>query len=190
MEWSFDSPNGAVTVHQEGSRAVCQAIRTADGGGLYKAWLQGSGGKALLGTLIPEGGALRLRRVVEIADLKRQGVWPPTGAEVALAYLFTPEAPPPPDWCWTDCPGRLLREPVLSRCLQGVKRALLKRELEGFLLALPWSCHEPFPIPPLFCLSGIETMSGRRYAIFQFSRQGQPELLHKFSADGENRGVT
>lgn len=190
MEWSFDGPNGAVTVRREGDRAVCQAIRASGGEGLYKAWLQGGGGRALLGTLVPEGGALRLRRVLEIRELERRGAWPPVGAEVTLAYSFSPEAPPPPDWCWTDCPGRLLEVPELSRCLRGVKRALLKRDMEGFLLAFPWSCHEPFPIPPLFCLARIETLTDRRYTLFRFSRQGVPELLHNFSAAGENRGAT
>ena len=190
VDWSFDGPNGAVTVRKEEERAVCQAIRTTDGGGLYKAWLYGASGKALLGTLIPEGGALRLRRVLEIAALERQGAWPPTGAEVVLAYPFAPEVPLPSDWCWTDCPQRLIEDAVVSRCLHGVRRALLKRDMDGFFLAFPWSRHEAFPIPPLFCLSHIEMISGRRYVVFRFSRQGCPELLHKFSAGGENRDAT
>lgn len=190
MEWSFDGPGGAVTVRQEGGKAVCQAMRIADNSGLYKAWLHGAGGKALLGTLIPEGGALRLHREVEVAVLERQGVWPPTGAEVTLAYSFTTEAPLPPDWCWTDCPRRLLKEPVLSECLHGVKKALLKRDMEGFFLAFPWSRHEPFPIPPLFCLARLEVMAGKVYVVLRFSRQGRPELLHNFSEAGENRSAT
>lgn len=185
MEWSFDSPNGAVTVRQEGENAVCQVIRRADSAGLYKAWLHGTGGKTLLGTLIPEGGALRLRRVLEIAALERQGAWPPAGAEVVLAYPFASESPPPADWCWTDCPQRLIKDAVVSKSLYGVKRALLKRDMEGFFLAFPWSCHSPFPIPPLFCLAGLEKLAGGTYAVFRFSRQGRPELLHNFS---EERG--
>lgn len=190
VEWSFEGPQGAVTVRQEGSRAVCQAIRTADDSGLYKAWLQGAGGRALLGTLIPEGGALRLRRVMETETLREQGAWPPSGADIVMAYSFTPKAPPPPDWCWTDCPGRLLGDETLSRCLGGRRRALLKRDMEGFFLAFPWSKGEAFPIPPLFCLGELRTMQGGLYVIFRFSRQGRPELLHNFSAGGENRGVT
>lgn len=191
MEWSFDGPDGAVTVRQEGEKAVCQAIHAFDGGGLYKAWLRGKAGeRILLGTLIPEGGALRLRRVMEISALERQGAWPPVGAEIALAYPFASEAPLPPEWCWTDCPERLLEDPMLSRCLRGVRRALLRRDMEGFFLAVPWSRHDPFPIPPLFCLSRLEMLSGRRCVIFRFSRQGQPELLHNFSGVGENRGAT
>lgn len=191
MEWSFEGRDGAVTIRQEGERAVCQAIRAAEQNGLYKAWLLGEGRRrVLLGTLIPEGGALRLRRVMEVSALRQQGVWPPVGAEVALAYSFAAEAPPPPEWCWTDCPQRLLEDPLLSRCLRGTKRALLKRDLEGFFLAFPWSRHEPFPIPPLFCLAQMDTMGGKRCVIFRFSRQGKPELLHNFSGVGENRDAT
>lgn len=190
MEWSFEGPVGVVTVRQDGDRAVCQAIRPADNGGLYKAWLQGTGEKVLLGTLIPEGGALRLRRVMEVGALERQGAWPPIGAEIVLAYSFTPENPPPPPWCWTDCPRRLLEDPMLSRCLQSVRRALLNRDMEGFFLAFPWSCHEPFPIPPLFCLARLRILSGKRYVEFRFSRQGNPEPLHNFSGGGENRDAT
>lgn len=190
MEWSFDCSAGAVTIRQDGERAICQAICPADSRGLYKAWLKGPGGEILLGTLIPEGGALRLRRVLELSELKSRGAWPPENARIAMVYAFSKETPLPPDWCWTDCPGRLLEDPMLCRCLQKVRRALLKRDLEGFILALPWSSREPFPLPPLFCLARIETLGGKRHALFRFSRQGRPELLHNISASGENERGT
>lgn len=190
MEWSFEGPDGVVTVRQEGNRAVCQAMRSQDNNGLYKAWLHGAGEKVLLGTLIPEGGALRLRRVMEVEVLERQGAWPPSGGEIVMAYSFSAESAPPPKWCWTDCPRRLLEDPVLSQSLQGTRRALLNRDLEGFFLAFPWSCHEPFPIPPLFCLARLQNLSGKRYVVFRFSRQGSPESLHNFSDGGENRDAT
>ena len=190
MEWSFEGSGGAVTVRQEGERAVCQAIRAVDKKGLYKAWLLGERGKVLLGTLIPEGGALRLRRVMEVSALERQGAWPPRGGEVALAFSFADQVPPSPEWCWADCPGRLLEDGLLSHCLRQVKRGLLKRDVEGFFLAFPWSSREPFPLPPLFCLARVETMGERRYVVFRFSRQGKPELLHNFSGAGENRDAT
>ncbi len=186
MEWTFEGPEGTVTVCQEGQRAVCRAIRRADSSGLYKAWLQGEGGKALLGTLIPEGGALRLRRIVDVAALERQGAWPPVGAEVSMAYSFAPQPPPPPGWHWTDCPQRLLEDAALSQCLRGTKRALLRREEEGFFLAFPWPCREGFPLPPLFCLSRVEAIGDRRYILFRFSRGGKPELLHNFFQQGQD----
>lgn len=93
------------------------------------------------------------------------------------------------DWLWTDCPGRLLGDRTLVGCLKGVDRALLKRDMEGFCLAFPYSPHDPFPIPPLFCLSRVDRMGGRRYVVFRFSRRGRPEILHNISADGQDRGV-
>ena len=186
MEWSFTCQNGAVTVRQEGGRAVCQAISRTGEGGLYKAWLQGERGRALLGTLIPEGGTLRLRRSIEIRHLMGQGAWPPTGAEIVMAYAFTPETPPPHGWCWTDCPGQLIGERTLREVLRETRRGLLRRDQEGFFLAFPYSPRQPFPIPPLFCLSRLEQLGGSWYTVFRFSRQGRPELLHNFSVGGDN----
>jgi len=66
----------------------------------------------------------------------------------------------------------------------------LKRDMEGFFLAFPWSKHESFPIPPLFCLARVERVGAGWHVVFRFSRQGRPELLHNFSEAGENRGAT
>ena len=48
MEWSFECSGGTVTVRQEGERVVCQALGRPESQGLYKAWLLGEEGKALL----------------------------------------------------------------------------------------------------------------------------------------------
>lgn len=187
MEWSFDGPGGAVTVRQEGDRAVCQAIRGPDGGGLYKAWLQGKESRFLLGTLIPEGGALRLRRVISVSQLERQGVWPPVGAEIVMAYPFTDNRPPE-GWSWVDCPGRLLGDALLARSAQNLPRALMQKDKQGFSLAMPFQPPKPFPLTPLFCLSRVERLGGGWYVLFRFSRKGHPELPHISGARGETTG--
>lgn len=190
MEWSFECSGGTVTVRQEGERVVCQALGRPESQGLYKAWLLGEEGKALLGTLIPENGALRLRRNMSAFTLKEKGAWPPVGAEIVMAYAFTPEEPPSSQWCWTECPCRLFTDRVISHALRGVDRALIKRGADGFFLAVPYVPGCPFPIPPLFCLGRIEKMGGRWYTLFRFSRQGAPELLHNFPSNGDNDTVT
>ena len=188
MEWSFEQKQGAVTVRQDDRRVVCQAIHRAEQSGRYKAWLLGPKGKRfLLGTLIPEGGALRLRRVVEMSSLERQGVWPPTGAEIAMTYAFTQEPMPSPDWCWTECPGKLMGDRLLEQAMSGVRRGLLKRDEEGFLLAFPYSPRSPFPVLPLFCLGGLEQIGEKWYLLLRFSHRGVPQLLHNISVPGENR---
>ncbi len=183
MEWTFEIPFGAVTVRQEGERVLCQALGPMDGNGLYKAWLHGAGGKALLGTLIPEGGALRLRRTISLSQLKGQGVWPPTGAEVVRMQQYA-QPVAPLGWQWTDCPGRLLGERSLSRSLQGVDRALLRRAGERFYLAFPCRPEEPFPIPPLFCLASVEQLGQGAHYIFCFSRRGRPEIMYDLADVG------
>ena len=81
------------------------------------------------------------------------------------------------EWLWTDCPGRLLADRTLGGCLKGADRALLKRDMEGFWLAFPYSPHDSFPIPPLFCLARMECLWNRWYVVFRFSRRGRPEIL-------------
>lgn len=188
MEWSFESPKGAVTVRQEGRCAVCQAISRAGERALYKAWLSGEKGKVLLGTLIPEGGALRLRRSVEVAWLERQGAWPPKTAEILEAYSLPPQTPPQ-GWTRQEEPWRLL-DGELRECGRELRWAFLRQDMDGFFLALPWEKQKPFPLSSLFCLASLEKIEEKWYILFRFSRQGKPELLHKISGVGENRDAT
>ena len=180
VEWSFEGPQGAVTVRQEGRCALCRAISRAGERALYKAWLIGDKGRVLLGTLIPEGGALRLRRSLEVSWLERQGAWPPRGAEILEAYSLGPQTIPQ-GWNRQEEPWRLL-EGELRECAREFHWAFLKRDMEGFFLALPWEGKKPFPLTPLFCLARVERLEGKWYILFRFSRQGKPELLHNFSA--------
>lgn len=189
MDWTFETHFGVVTVRQEGEQVLCQAMGPTEGHGLYKAWLRGPGGKALLGTLIPEGGALRLRRTLTQAQLRAQGAWPPTGAEVAQISSYLHSAAPP-GWQWTDCPGRLLGERGLSRSLQGVDRALLRRTGERFYLAFPCRTEEPFPIPPLFCLATVEQLGEGPHYVFCFSRRGRPEIVYDLADVGNTTSET
>lgn len=186
MEWSFDSPGGAVTVRREGDQAICQAIRASGGSGFYKAWLHGEGKRFLLGTLIPEGGALRLRRALPVAQLERRGVWPPVGAEILPAEPAG-ENRPPAGWNWVDCPGRLMRDPVAAAAGRRLTRALLRRGEEGFELAFPLDPAAPFPLEPLFCLCRLERIERAWYLLFSFSARGCPELPHSGGIFGETK---
>lgn len=176
VEWSFEGEKGAVTVRQEGRCAICRAISRAGERALYKAWLMGDNGRVLLGTLIPEGGALRLHRSVEISWLERQGAWPPRGAEVLEAYTLAPQVSPQ-GWERQEEPWRLLEGELRERARE-LRWAFVKRDMEGFFLALPWEKGKAFPLPSLFCLAKVKQLEGKRYIIFRFSRQGRPELLN------------
>lgn len=179
---------GRLTVREEGPRVLCRAELPDDGRGLYKVYLSGSGGSFLLGTLIPEQGALRLSRTLTLDTLKRQGVWPPEGACAALA--FPAERPPasPAGWVREEHPARLLGEPMLSRCVQGLRGALLRRGEQVFFLALPWRTGEIFPLAPLFCFARPERIAGQEYAVFEFNVHGCPRMPHKISPGGQTTG--
>ena len=146
MEYRFGllEGRGWLTAVPEGPRVQCRAELSGVSRGLYKVHLTGRGGSFLLGTLIPEGGSLRLHRTVSLDQLKRQGVWPPEGAFAELA--FAPErVRPPAGWVPEGAPARLLGEPLLARCAQPLRGVLLHRRESGFSLAVPWQAGEEFP---------------------------------------------
>lgn len=166
---------GSLTVQEEGLRAVMTAERPVDGKGLYKAYLRGPAGRALLGTLAPEGGRLVVKRRLTVDGLKRQGAWPPVGGEVELAFPFE-TGQPPQGWNWTE-PGELsFGEPLLARMAARQGRVLCRRMGEGFALAYPFSCGRPFPLPALFCLARVASINGGSYVLFHFGEDGWPRL--------------
>ena len=87
----LDGGRGWLTVSEERGRAVCRGQLPDDKKGLYKGWLTGPAGRALLGTFVPEQGVLVLSRTLSVAELERQGAWPPGGGEAVLAYAFQRE---------------------------------------------------------------------------------------------------
>lgn len=165
---------GWLTVREAQGRAVCQAVLPGDDRGLYKCWLRGAGGEALLGTFVPEGGGLALKRTVTVGELTRQGAWPPTGARAGLAFTFSGGEAPPPGWSRERSPGRLLGEPLLAEAAPGP--ALVRRESWGFQLAYPYEADKPFPLTPIFCFARLERLEGRDYLCFPFRPGGCPRL--------------
>lgn len=51
--FSLAGGQGWLTVEESGGRARCAAELPEDGKGLYKGYLCGTGGRALLGTFLP-----------------------------------------------------------------------------------------------------------------------------------------
>ena len=177
---SLNRPAGRVDIREEGLQAVISARAADDGAGLYKLYLLGKGEGLLLGTLIPENGALRLRRTIPVDQLRRRGLWPPAGAEVRLAYAFGQERGtaerPPQGWTREDQPARLMGERLLKESAAPLKGGLTRREGEGFVLALPWEPGGAFPLTPLFCFATAQRLDGRGYAVFRFTGRGCPRL--------------
>lgn len=172
--FSLAEGKGWLTLTEGEGRVRCRAVLPDDGRGLYKCWLTGSGGRALLGTFAPKNGALELERALSVGELERQGAWPPEGGEAALAFSFGEQrAAPPPGWSREEAPERLMGEPLLARAAAG-RAALVRREGEGFSLAYPWAPDRPFPLTPLFCFARLEGLNGRDYLVFPFRSGGCP----------------
>lgn len=173
--FALGAAGGALTVREEGGRAVFEAVLPDDRRGLYKVWLTGRGGQFLLGTLMPENARLRLHRTLPVAELERHGVWPLTGAQARLAFPFGEgESTPPKGWRWEREPGRLLGDRLLRQSAVRLGRAALRREEDGFSLALPWRAGGEFPLTPLFCFARLERLDGGEWLVFSFNRRGCP----------------
>ena len=167
----FGGENVEWSVREQGPRMTIEVTCNDPGDGLYKAWAVGQG-RCLLGTMLPEGGNLCLRRTLSIDSLKRQGVWPIRTVECQLSHSFSGASPAIP---WTD--------EVLRRSACRLPRHTVRRSGSGFVLSLPFDSRSPFPLVPLFCLSRVE--DGR--LIFTFREDGTPYI---FWPDGKDRKET
>lgn len=173
---SLEGEGGRLTVRREGLRAVLEAERQDDGRGLYKVWLPGRGGGILLGTLMPEGGRLHLRRSLPVGELERLGLWPVERAESRLVFSFGREGQrtPPPGWSWERDPARLLGDPLLRAAAGKLRCVISRREEGGFALAAPWRSDREFPLSLLFCFAHGAELAGERWAVFHFNCRGCP----------------
>ncbi len=180
---------GEMVLTEEESRVRTWVRIPNDGRGLYKAYLLGRGGRFLLGTLVPEDGALALRRTVSRGELERRGFWPPSGGCAELAFSFQKSgAVQTAGWRREECPERLMGDVFLRRCAQALHGGLIRRTDEGFQLAFLWRDDAPFPLAPLFCFAVPEEMDGRMWAVFSFSGRGCP-IMHRDGHKGNTSGV-
>lgn len=160
---------------QEGDRFVFTMECPNNGDGLYKAFLNCSGGRRLLGTMLPEGNHLWLRRTLSKEESKTVGTV--FSGEAVLSYRFPSGETPPPGWKWETSPWGLFQDAVLVKSSQNLKGALLREENNVRLLALPFD-GGAFPLTPLFCFAKIYYLSGRPYAVFRLGKNGKPAPPH------------
>jgi len=167
---------GSLQYREEGGKVTFEAVRPDDKRGLYKLRLYGRGRGLELGTLLPEQGVLRLRRIFSVDKLKSEGCWPVTDAEVVLAIPFG-GGNTPPGWTREDTPARLLHaDKLLARSAAELCHTLLRREDGFFQLAVPYGEGSPFALTPLFCLAKAERLGEKDYIVFYFREDGVPVL--------------
>lgn len=181
--------SGSLLVRQEGETVSFEADMRDDKQGLYKAYAMGPGGSLPLGTLMPEGGRLVLRRTIPMTELKRKGMWPVTGGEARLSFSFGQgggggHAPQgsgqaASGWMRAENPARLMGDRFLAQTMGEARGVLYRREEGGFALAIPMEKGSAFPMTPLFCFAHLEKLSDRLYAIFHFNSHGCPIFRNK-----------
>lgn len=176
MEQRFPMENGQLTCRENGGRVeVVMEIRPPDKG-LYHGYLVGLGGTWDLGTLMPEGGSLRLRRTLLAAQLRQKGCWPILGGQVRQTYSF--EQTPFQGWREVrDLANLFPADPILAQAASQGRRGLLQRHPEGgFSLAFPWDPRSPFPLVPIFCFAQVKALGGKAHIIFRVQENGAPVL--------------
>lgn len=167
---------GTLQAREEGAWVYLEAVRPDDGRGLYKVWCTGKTGEFLLGTLVPQGGSLRLERRVTKGTLQAAGAWPLTGGKTVMVYSFTGQDVPKEAWHHETRPEDFCSDPVVRTCLQG-SHGLLGREKNGVRqLAAPFSTCKPILLNTLFCLAQVKEWQGQRYLVWSFDREGRPIL--------------
>lgn len=178
VEERFPVSGGWLTCRQTGDRAELTMELPGDSRGLYRGYALGPGGLVELGTLLPEGGRLRLGRSFPVAELQRRGCWPVTGGRVQMTYAFSGARPQslPGGWRRVERPETLFPEDeTLARAARQAGGCIrCRRETGEFLLAWPWDPGHPFPLAPLFCLARVKNLGGRAYVVFLFDEGGTP----------------
>ncbi len=113
------------------------------GGGVKKVWLfSDGGGRLLLGTLVPEGQRLRLRRRVSHSDLRFRGMAAPTSGQI------NPQEAAPG---WSSLSTLPLHDPELVAALAGLQGSW-RRDGDSVELRFPWQVGQAVPVVSRFCL--------------------------------------
>lgn len=137
---------GTLVRREDGLRCQFEA-RCSSGAGVRKVWLHSrSGGRMLLGTLMPEQGQWRLRRQVASSQLRRIGLEGELWGEVC----------PPGE-------GQEPREQAPVTSTDAVIADALsrwggrwRRSGRYWRLSYPWRVGERVPVETLFCFARVE----------------------------------
>lgn len=165
------------SVYEDGPRVRITAEYPDDHEGLYKAYLQGTKGRVLMGTLAPEHGRLRISRTFSVDSLRRDDVWPLENVDIVLSYPAPVSSENLPDgWSHVERLSTLMSDDVLKQSSSSVQNALIHQEENGFLIAIPFTGS--FELSPLFCLAAVRSMEGKDYSVFTFNQKGIPVLPH------------
>lgn len=162
-------PVGEMTTETSGLYVRFQAAGRLPDQGLWCAWAVGEKGQLRLGVLEPgDGGASICRR---ISAREASGLGTMERGELRPADQRTPQV-----WENAAAPEQLFSTGWLRRGLRGRMGVLTRSEGLFRYVAIPWEPGEPFPLISLFCLASVQTVEGRRRAVFRFGEGERPVL--------------
>lgn len=157
-------------VTERGAQVIVDVWRENSGAGLFKAYIVGAAGRFPLGTLLPEGDRLHLRRALSVDGLKRQGFWPIRQIGEELVYSFRRDSETI-EW----------KDEILRRSARCLPRHTVSRNGGVVSFVFRFDPREAFPFVPAFCFARVE--NGR--LIFSFCQDGTPYIPSK---KGNDRG--
>lgn len=146
--------------------------------GLYKAYLSGSEGQALLGTPIPEGNCLMLNRTLTHHAMKTAGVFPPLRCELVLYSVNGTTSSAQKGWRFARSDDLNALTSALGQRFRNQPQLWYARRPNGFALAIPWRLGQEIPVLPLICFAKMKYLDGRTFLQFEFDEMGKPHVLY------------
>jgi hypothetical protein len=143
----------------------------------------GSNGAKSIGVMMPEGQRLALSKRMTSADMKQLGIW-----DEATFRLMTssPRDEMPTDFdgrekiypesemtdnaeLWQQChdPADIFDDEEIAHSCRNVTGALIRREGDELLFAVPIRGDAPFPMMPVFCFGEFQHINGGQYVVFK-----------------------
>lgn len=171
---------GSWSWHDEGEWVVFSLQHPAVTGGLCRAVALGDERSCRLGTLLPEGGTLTLRRRIRRDQLVKFGCYPPQSVE----FFLIPAAAsihPPYGYELEPDPVALFHDSLLRQQAGRLNTAFVKPLApEGFMLAVPYDGTGEFPLLSILCFARFDLLDEMPVVQYAFDGQGIPKLLNSF----------
>lgn len=174
---------GRIKMWEEAGKVFFRCERELSRAGLYKVWIGGDGGELLLGTLVPEGGCLRLLRAMWPMELRRSGCWPVRSARCRMTYPFSGGGHD--GWRWVERPQEFVDAETAG--LGEWCPMLYYKGTDELCLAWPVRRDVPVPLAALFCLARSRFIRGELCLVWRFDAQGRPRIPVREEEEGKSR---
>lgn len=159
---------GEMTVSRDGLYDCFSLFCHPEGNGVWRAFAVGECGELRLGIPVPSGNGFALCRRIAAREAAAAGVL--NRAELRLCGEAAE------DWEAVRNPEELFRDPFLRRRLRGMQHVRVRRENDGFCLALPFERGKPFPLPALFCFARLQCVCGTCCVVYAFDARENPVI--------------